>query len=665
MKKWLVLLVSFMVLLGNAQGVLAYEYIPYIGEGVIRSSPVSVRLEKGADEVQSIAEAEKISAFCKVKPGSEFEESVRVSLVLAVYDGNCLTGFEVSGAAEFTSAKDGAKDLFAEIDVSGKKANAVKVYLWDSIENARPLLNMGEYGSRKSGIEGVIIGGERVDLDTSSKTGSVEVNAGFVKWPDVIVLANNITSDVRVELRGTFPLSKPAHTMTQANAEVDGTSETAVAVVKVGDEEYTISVTQAVPQITDVRFREYKANMASVEPTYYTDSQLMIQYDIQNPIWTDELPGPHIEVADKAADGSVDNVTKYSEGVKNLENYCAAYSDRLQSGNTKMFYIDIAPELVGAQYFTPPYSADANNDTVEDCYTFTIDRSARIYVQHTSMKLGNGWTRMAKRFNSESGKYCTYYEFRVYGNGSSLWYSTGNRVFYKDFIVEPGSTCTISLPSDSIVPRIFVKYMDTDFVTNVSYTENGEEKMTDVTEVIRPLYADENAETDRYKIYNPNGTSTKVIQNGGNLISCTSTFLDEGETKRSQFGLVAVPDELVGGMALITPFLMTDVSRVEFDLKASARVYMLTSCSAKLMEELGEEWRTTNFRHNDSSLNEANIAVAYKNGDNTFSDKITNRSSFVRDFIVPQGETEHVTLDLPASYMNGQKAVFVIQPLSE
>ena len=178
---------------------------------------------------------------------------------------------------------------------------------------------MGSLKSGSGSADTIIIGGNIVNTD-SANNGSVEVNAGYTKWPEVIVLADNLTSDVRVNLRGAFPLSAPSHSLMPAEAEAYGESKEAYAEVIVNNKTYNITVTQAVPQITDVDFTEYGEKVA-----------VSVQYDVTNPIWTDELPGPNKE----AIGSDNDTESRYCTGVKELETLSMPCTDITQNNNIK------------------------------------------------------------------------------------------------------------------------------------------------------------------------------------------------------------------------------------------------------------------------------------------------------------------------------------------
>ncbi len=675
MKKIFVLVLC-MLMVFNISGVYAYEYAPYIGDGAVSATLFDVTYEnvtvtEGVEDVkkvESITEATRVSASCMVKPGSAFESQVKVMMIIAGYKDDCLVDYSVSKTpVVISSLMDSPKKVSASLDTGANKFDDIEVFIWDDFDNARPLLNYGNVLNAQNGLEAVIIGGELAVIDPETKTGNVTVNAGFVEWPDVVVLNEDIASKVKVDVKGAFPLSKPSHSLINSNTEVLGVSEEGIVSITVGDEVYTVTVTQEIPQITDVAFRTYTANMATDEVVYYTDEQLKIQYDVQNPIWTDALPGPHKEIVGKSADGTVDNISKYAEGVTSLENISYAYPPT----SMKMFFFDISPELLGSQYFAPPFVSGVKNTDYVDSYTFTIDRSARIYMNHAAKALDSSWTPAVSRFQKDSKmEKCMYYEFRQSTSSNSLQFSTGNNVFYKDFYVKPGETCTITLPADSIQPKIFVKYVDTEYVTNVKYTDSDVVTDTDTVSVYKPEFVDPDATTGKYKAYNNGNTnSSAAIYGTGNVLYSTSTFLDDSSTRRV-YGLAVVPEELVGGRAILTPFNASKLSNVEFDISTSSRVYIFTTISSdsrmeKFVETLGEGWVNTCFTHNDEDLNSKDIAIAYRSSDSAINENMKNSRSFCKDFVVQPDDSAHISIPLLPYGLEGQKIVIIIKPLED
>lgn len=670
MKKTLVSLMLCVMLIMQIPCALAYEYTPYIGDTVICSTPVTVKFEKevsdGEDSsfetVDKIEDATRITASCNVKPGTEYDGSdVKVSLIVVGYKGIFFKDFAVAPAT-FTSSDNGVKSLSAQLDITDLDVDGVKVYLWDSVDNARPMLNKGVPGSNDNAIDGIIIGGETVDIDPNTNTGSIEVNAGYVEWPDVIVLANDISADVKVDLQGAFPLSKPLHTMLDSNTGVMGTSETGVVTIKVGDETYIIDVTQKTPQITNVQFRKYKANMATSSVEYYTTTQLKIQYDVQNPVWTDEFPGPDVE-------DSRERSQDYYKATSTLENISWAYSDTLgNNSQNAMFFDNIAPELLGSQFFATPWVNASNTGKIDNCFNFTIDRSARVYMAYYSGSslLDSSWKRAYNNmFPSNNAMYGRmFYEMRINPTATTHTYQLSfyNQVYYKDYIVEPGETLDISLPAGPRVPRIFVKYMDAEFVTNASYTVDGTKGTAAAYYMAQPNYRDDSLVADKYELYTaPSSTTVPLYFGSGNVIYATAPFY---ETDKREFALMTVPEELVGATTLRTPYTLSDTSKFEFDISQSARVYVFTNAGNEtestdvetLKASLGEGWYNTEF--------EGDVAIAYRTDDNNVYEGITNSSSFYHDYVVQPDESGKVSITLEG-ITSDTRVIIVVKQLEE
>lgn len=667
MKKILISLLLSVMLIMQIPCVFAYEYTPYVGDSVISVTPVKVIYEKEVsefsfEEVNDITDATIVTASCNVKTGTEYDGSeVKVSLVIVGYKGRFLRSFN-SESVTFASSDEGVKKLTTQLDIENKDIDGVKVYLWDSVENAKPIFNKGVPGSNDNTIDGIIIGGEVVEIDPDTKTGAVEVNAGYVEWPDVVVLTNNSSADVKVELKGVFPLSKPLHTILESNVGVMGESETAVSTITVGDEVYTVEVTQAVPQITNVKFRKYKADMATTSEEYYTDKQLKIQYDVQNPVWTDAFPGPDVE-------DSTLRSQDYYKTINTLENVSWAYSDTLgNNSQNAMFFDNIAPEILGSQYFATPWVSATNASTVDDAFKFTIDRSARVYMAYrdgTSL-LDSSWKRVYNNMypsnNSMYGR--MFYEMRINPTATTHTYQVayGNMVFAKDFYVEPGETLDISLPAGKNTPKIFLKYIDTEFVTNASYTAAGSKKTAATYYLAQPNLRDENLVTDKYQLYTANSSTTVPLFKGtGNILNATSTFF---ETDKRQFALVTVSDELVGATTFRTPYTLSGTVKYEFDISQSARVYVFTNAGNEtgntdidtIKVSLGEGWNNTDF--------EGDVAIGYRVDDNNVYDGITNESSFYRDYIIQPDDGGKVSITLD-NITGDTRVIVVVDQLEE
>lgn len=652
MKKIFTAFALIIMLMIESGSVLAYEFKPYVGDGLIKTTSAEVKLYNGSgDEVSRISEAEMATAECLVKPGSDFDTALEVSLIVAAYRENVLQKYTVSDKAEFLSASDAAVKLSKELDVKDINADEIKIYIWDSEENARPLFKMGSTNKANNAADVVIIGGNAVDINSANE-GSTEVNAGYTKWPEIIVLTDNLTSDVSVNLNGTFPLSKPLHGLVPAEAEAYGESKEAYAEIKVDDKKYNITVTQAVPQITDVDFIEYGERMS-----------VSVQYGVTNPIWTDELPGPNKE----AIGPDIDTVSRYCAGVKELENLSFPYTDKTQNNNITFFLFNIAGELLDSQLFSVPFSTKSDAKKDGDGYTFSIDRSARIYVQDANLQSDSSWKRAQNIMaGSEALKNQMYYELRAGDTSNSVQTVTGNALYYKDYEVNPGEKVTISLPAVKGMPKIFVKYKDWTNVSNAAYTTPDGNVDVDLTGLYKPLYIDENKESERYRI------ASTVVREGtvsGNLLFGTTLF---SEDNRRQLCIIDLPDELVGAAALKLPFSFAGAKQINFDIDASSRVYIFTNAgnqtgsvsAEKFKDALGGEWKNTEFSYEDSALNENDTALTFRSNNTSANNFIRNNSSFFRDYIAEPDGSRHISIDLP-DLTTSTRVMVVIKPLEE
>lgn len=652
MKKIFTAFALAIMLIVESGSALAYEFNPYVGDGLIKSTSAEVKLyDEDGYEVSKMSEAANVSAECFVKPGSDFESDLEVTLIVAAYKDNVFLKHAISDKVKISSESDAIKLETNSLDIKDKNADSVKVYLWDSEENARPLFKMGNLNNGEGAADTVIIGGNVVNIDSSSE-GSVEVNAGYTKWPEIIVLTDDLTSDVSVNLNGAFPLSMPSHSLVSADIGAYGESKEAHVNIKVDGKEYNITVTQEVPQITDVNFIEYGENVA-----------VSIQYDVTNPIWTDELPGPNKE----AIGPDLDTVSRYCAGVKELENLSLPYTDKTQNNNITFFLFNISGELLHSQLFSVPFSTKSEEKKPGDGYAFSIDRSARIYVQDANLKSDPSWTRAQNiAASSEALKNQMYYELRAGDTSNSVQTSTGNSVYYKDYEVNPGERVNISLPAVKGMPKIFVKYKNGTNVTNAYYSTAEGDVKTDLTALYKPLYIDENKENEKYRI------ASTVVREGtvsGNLLFGTTVF---SEDNRRQLCIIDLPQELEGAYALKLPFTFTDAKRIDFDIDSSSRVYVFTNAgnqtgsvsAEKFKTALGDEWKNTKFVYEDLSLNENDVALTFRSNNTSTNNFVRNNSSFYRDYITEPDGGKHICIDLP-DLTSSTRVMVVIKPLEE
>ncbi|MBQ2284185.1 MAG: hypothetical protein II244_00805, partial [Clostridia bacterium] len=212
------------------------------------------------------------------------------------------------------------------------------------------------------------------------------------------------------------------------------------------------------------------------------------------------------------------------------------------------------------------------------------------------------------------------------------------------------------------VPRIFLKYFDTEFVTNASYTADGSKKTAATYYLAQPNLRDEELMTDRYQLYTSNSSTTVPLFKGtGNILNATSTFF---ETDKRQFALVTVPDELVGATTFRTPYTLSGTVKYEFDISQSARVYVFTNAGNEtgntdvdtIKASLGDDWNNTDF--------EGDVAIGYRVDDNNVYVGITNESSFYRDYIVQPDDGGKVSITLD-NITGDTRVIVVVDQLEE
>ena len=107
-----------------------------------------------------------------------------------------------------------------------------------------------------------------------------------------------------------------------------------------------------------------------------------------------------------------------------------------------------------------------------------------------------------------------------------------------------------------------------------------------------------------------------------------------------------MPEELVGGRAILTPFNASKLSNVEFDISTSSRVYIC-------------------FTHDDEDLNSKDIAIAYRSSDSAINENMKNSRSFCKDFVVQPDDSAHISIPLLPYGLEGQKIVIIIKPLED
>ena len=95
MKKYLCFLITALILITNISGVFAFEYAPYIGDGIIKTTSV-VFTDVDGNVVTTPVPGQVITATVRVKAGTEsLTGTEKTSLVLASYSKGMIKEIKV------------------------------------------------------------------------------------------------------------------------------------------------------------------------------------------------------------------------------------------------------------------------------------------------------------------------------------------------------------------------------------------------------------------------------------------------------------------------------------------------------------------------------------------------------------------------------------------
>ena len=692
MKKYLSFLIVIFLLITNVLGAFAYNYAPYIGDGIIKATSV-VFTDADGKVVTSLTPGETITATVRVKAGSDsLTGSEKVSLIVASYS----KGFIEDVAIDTKTIKN-ATVMTKSIKVPDVEPG-IRVFMWDEIDgsvNARPLNKMGVVSAEASEIEQISVGGVLIeDFSPDVYEYDVTVNAGYISWPEVIAYTSNAATKVDATYEGNFPLSAPIRQKVDATEKVEGTSKTAVVTIMVGDKEYKINVTQEVPQITDVKLTYLNSNTNTEEvwPEVKNISVYM-STSIGEPKWTKELPGPNVE-SDK--DMKNERKSEYYNFLKDYENSGA--SPMFAKGVFHYIY-DMAPELLGAQQIivekdkAKPISTDS-----KEYLEFTLERSARVYayVGSNAANLNDetGWTLYQNLIYPSDQKGVRGAVARYIGSSEDAYsHKLIRPAKYQDFFVKPGEKVTVTIPKGNEIGFTFIKYFESsNIVENFSYKYGSTTPDTfEICLLDKPLLANSEVAEDRlYVKYRPLGglkTSVNediVAKGSGNVLFGTSPFSDN-----AGYVPVSYDERFDGAQLLRMKYDLKNLKYIKFDLTAPAKVYILTDITGDNFENLKgclEGWNvmgegTENLMNlynivgkatSDKLLDEDGNQLYTSAGDieyqkinSKLSNKITEKTSFEKTYYLDYGEKETVNLNFSGMKFPKNKIIMVlVQPLN-
>ena len=699
MKKYLSFLIVIFLLITNVLGAFAYNYAPYIGDGIIKSTSV-VFTDADGKVVTSLTPGQTITATVRVKAGSEFDNLMStvsdktVTLIVASYSNGFIKEIKTD-----KKSIGNATVLSTSITVPDDKPG-IRVFMWDDVDssiNARPLSNFGVVSAEGGNIEQISVGGVLVeDFSPDVYEYDVTVNAGYISWPEVIAYTSNAATKVDATYEGNFPLSAPIRQKVDATEKVEGTSKTAVVTIMVGDKEYKINVTQEVPQITDIRLT-YLNNSTKAEEVWpdVKNISVYMSTSIGEPKWTKELPGPNVE-SEKDMKNENERKSEYYNFLKDYENSGA--SPMFAKGVFHYIY-DIAPELLGAQQIivekdkAKPISTDS-----KDYLEFTLERSARVYayVGSNAANLNDetGWTLYQNLIYPSDQKGVRGAVARYIGSSENAYsHKLIRPAKYQDFVVKPGEKVTVTIPKGNEIGFTFIKYFESsNIVENFSYKYGSTTPDTfEICLLDKPLLANSEVAEDRlYVKYRPLGGLMKsvnediVAEGSGNVLFGTSPFSDN-----AGYVPVSYDERFDGAQLLRMKYDLENLKYIKFDLTAPAKVYILTDITGdnfKNLKRCLEGWNvmgegTENLMNlynivgkatSDKLLDEdgnqlytSTGNIEYQKTNSKLSNKITEKTSFEKTYYLDYGEKETVNLDFSGMAFPTKKIIMVlVQPIN-
>ena len=674
MKKYLSFLIVVFLLVTNAMGAFAYNYAPYIGDGIIKATSV-VFTDGNGEVVTSLTPGQEITATVRVKAGSEFDNLMStvldktVTLIVASYSKGFIKEIKTE-----KKPIGNATVLSTSITVPDDEPG-IRVFMWDDVKssiNARPLSNFGVVSAEASEIEQISVGGVLIeDFSPDVYEYDVTVNAGYISWPEVIAYTSNAATKVDATYEGNFPLSAPIRQKVDATEKVKGTSKTAVATIKVGNKEYKINITQEGPQITDIKLTYQKsANVDEVWPDVKNISVYM-STSIGEPKWTKELPGPNIE-------SEIDDERK-SEYYNFLKDYEKSGASPMFAKGVFHYIYDIAPELLGAQQIIVEKDK-AKPASSDDYLEFKIERSARVYAyvgsNAANLNEKTGWTLYQNLIYTSDEKGVRGAVARYIGSSENAYsHKLIRPAKYQDFVVKPGEKVTVKIPKGNEIGFTFIKYFEnSNIVTNASYQYDTKDVTTSESYLLyKPLLANkELTGTDLYLKYIPSAglttshTTDVVAKGTGNVLFGVSPFDDyEGYIP------VSYDDRFDGAQTFRMRSDLKNLKYIKFDLTAPAKVYILTDITGNDFENLKgclDGWNVMGDRE-EGLIKFYNIVDGNKfynivDG-KELSFKPTEKTSFEKTYYIDYGETETVNLIFSGMSFPTEKIIMVlVQPLN-
>lgn len=243
--KFKLLAMLILAVLSGTVSVSAYE--SFLDGKYVNIS--NVEFTADSQVIEMLPETGTVTVSMNAKKGAMSDPWQKVSLVAAVYTDGKLTGIQT---AEFELSDNYTKPISVDIDAAG--ADELKVFVCDSLEDGCPLAAKSLFSQKRAELLGIMIEGTEIeDFSVDKYVYDVTIPAGYTSFPEITPRLDNAAVKCKIDISGSFPL---------------GTKERAKAVIKCGDKEYTINMSQEQPQIMNLEvIDEVKASGAIIDET--------------------------------------------------------------------------------------------------------------------------------------------------------------------------------------------------------------------------------------------------------------------------------------------------------------------------------------------------------------------------------------------------------------
>ena len=626
----------------------AYAFVPWIDDGIIYLSPVT--LDDGT-ELKEVSAGETVTLKCRMKAGIGLGENANAALIVSAQKDGKVLKEEVAQAALTAYAQT----VSVSIDIP-TDADAVKVFVWDSLLNRRPLAAAGVVGGDVT-VSGITIGGKPIEgFDPEVTEYDAEVAAAYLNYPPIVVQTSDALAKTEIVSDDPYPADKATVT-----AKVIKNGKTVKS--------YRINLTRAAAEVSDIRYKQWDSS--------YSDYN-WVRLDEKasaNPETTVILKNP-TEYNPKMTLDML-RYSKADELVGNSESTYPTGAIQPYCDRSTFFLYDISPELEGATFIRWAFGErlSSNSDKVKNdgnAAEFEINRSATVYISCATQKDSNplnfGWTEVNS--GSPSYYYSGYNTDKDSNKGANalMWRCqidnsnyVPNRLavsywYKKSFEVDPevGKT-TVSIPAlKTFQYHIAVKFDDAPLVKNPEYADgDGNTKQTDV---LRGLYKPVMLDKDKLAEIKGEDQSERPFLK-------TALYSASMFSNRQNYGAADFSDELVGAEVIRLPFNNQGskddtVNGLQFDLIHSARIYVAVRKSTT-----EAEWQR---------LIDDGYTFANENPVNSWalsptaqpSPALEGYKTAYKDYQVQPGEKLHINLDGVKDFGAGKQILVMAKEIN-